>query len=138
MRRFDLTGYDGVLAFGQSLAEVYRRSGWGRRAFTFHEAADTHLFQPLAAPDADERAGIVWVGNWGDEERSGGRVLRLGISQMIEDVTGARIDILMPVLIAQAEDPFPGFLIRRHRLEQPGRARVLFILRDHRAQDRGG
>lgn len=71
MRRFDLTGYDGVLAFGQSLAEVYRLSGWGKRVFTFHEAADTHLFQPLAAADAEQRAGIVWVGNWGDEERSG-------------------------------------------------------------------
>jgi spore maturation protein CgeB len=67
--RFDLSGYDGVLAFGQSLAEVYRRAGWGSRAFTLHEAADTRLFRPPAEGDA-EGAGIVWVGNWGDGERS--------------------------------------------------------------------
>jgi spore maturation protein CgeB len=69
MRRFDLSGYDGVLAFGQSLAEVYRRSGWRKRAFVFHEAADTRLFKP---PDEDDgsRQGIVWIGNWGDDERS--------------------------------------------------------------------
>ena len=30
IRAFDLDGYDGVLAFGETLAEVYRRWGWGR------------------------------------------------------------------------------------------------------------
>ncbi|HST92331.1 MAG TPA: glycosyltransferase, partial [Brevundimonas sp.] len=29
IRAFDLSGYDGVLAFGETLAEVYRRWGWG-------------------------------------------------------------------------------------------------------------
>ncbi len=69
MAALDLDGYDGVLAFGESLAEVYRARGWGRRAFTFHEAADTTLFRPPEG-EALERAGIVWVGNWGDDERS--------------------------------------------------------------------
>jgi spore maturation protein CgeB len=65
---FDLSGYDGVLAFGASLAEVYRRRGWGNRVFVFHEAADVSTFAPPASePD---RAGLVWIGNWGDEERS--------------------------------------------------------------------
>ncbi len=41
LRALDLSGYDGVLAFGQSLAEVYRGKGWGRRVFVWHEAADT-------------------------------------------------------------------------------------------------
>ncbi|MBW8728833.1 MAG: glycosyltransferase [Inquilinus limosus] len=68
IHRFDLDGYDGVLAFGAALAEVYRRWGWGRRAFIWHEAADTRLFRP---PDEEgARAGLIWVGNWGDEERS--------------------------------------------------------------------
>ncbi|GJE25964.1 CgeB family protein [Methylobacterium organophilum] len=68
MRRFDLSAYDGVLAFGQALAEVYRRWGWGGRAFTWHEAADTRLFRP---PDVEEtRDGLVWIGNWGDGERT--------------------------------------------------------------------
>ncbi len=68
MRRLDLDGYDGVLAFGSALAEIYRDAGWGERAFVWHEAADDRLFQPPAV-EAD-RAGVVWIGNWGDEERS--------------------------------------------------------------------
>jgi spore maturation protein CgeB len=46
IRRFDLDGYDGVLAFGETLAAVYRRWGWGDRVFVWHEAADTRLFHP--------------------------------------------------------------------------------------------
>jgi spore maturation protein CgeB len=68
IRQFDLDGYDGVLAFGETLAEVYRRWGWGRRVFVWHEAADTRLFHP---PEVEtERRGLVWIGNWGDGERS--------------------------------------------------------------------
>ena len=68
IRRFDLDGYDGVLAFGETLAEIYRRWGWGRRVFVWHEAADTRLFHP---PEGEtERQGLVWIGNWGDDERS--------------------------------------------------------------------
>lgn len=67
--RLDLAGYDGVLAFGDTLAEVYRRrAGWGERVFTWHEAADTRLFQPPAQQQA--RQGAVFIGNWGDDERS--------------------------------------------------------------------
>ena len=68
MRAFDLSGYDGVLAFGRALAEVYRRRGWGDRAFVWHEAADTALFRPPAEPQP--RDGLVWIGNWGDGERT--------------------------------------------------------------------
>jgi spore maturation protein CgeB len=70
MHRFDLSNYDAVLAFGDSLAEVYRQIGWGSRVFTFHEAADTGLFSPPLEAETNPRAGIVWVGNWGDDERS--------------------------------------------------------------------
>ena len=68
MERFDLDGYDGVLAFGETLAAVYRRTGWGRRVFVWHEAADTRLFTPPAIEEP--RRGLVWIGNWGDGERS--------------------------------------------------------------------
>jgi spore maturation protein CgeB len=68
IRTFDLDGYDGVLAFGEALAEVYRRWGWSGRVFVWHEAADTRLFHPLTADDP--REGLVWIGNWGDDERS--------------------------------------------------------------------
>ncbi len=68
IRRYDLSGYDGVLAFGQALTDIYRRWGWGDRVWTWHEAADTRLFHP---PDAENaRTGAVWVGNWGDGERT--------------------------------------------------------------------
>ncbi len=68
IRAFDLSGYDGVLAFGETLSEVYRRWGWGGRVWTWHEAADTRLFHPPAVEP--ERQGLVWIGNWGDGERS--------------------------------------------------------------------
>ncbi|WP_156678233.1 CgeB family protein [Sphingomonas profundi] len=65
---FDLSGYDGVLAFGETLAAVYRRWGWGNRVWTWHEAADTRLFHPPA--EELERSGLVWIGNWGEGERT--------------------------------------------------------------------
>lgn len=67
IRAFDLDGYDGVLAFGETLAAVYRGWGWGERVFVWHEAADTRLFRPPAVEQ--ERTGLVWIGNWGDDER---------------------------------------------------------------------
>jgi spore maturation protein CgeB len=68
IRAFDLAGYDGILAFGETLARVYRRWGWSDRVFVWHEAADTRLFRP---PEEEmERSGLVWIGNWGDGERT--------------------------------------------------------------------
>jgi len=68
MRRYDLSAYDGVLAFGEALAGVYRTWGWGGRVFVWHEAADTALFHPPATEQP--RNGAVWIGNWGDGERT--------------------------------------------------------------------
>ncbi|MGC3997442.1 MAG: glycosyltransferase [Anaeromyxobacter sp.] len=67
LERFDLSRYDGVLAFGAVLREVYRARGWADRVFTWHEAADVRRFRPLAVPREGE---LVFVGNWGDEERT--------------------------------------------------------------------
>ncbi len=67
MRSFNLDAYDGVLAFGASLCDVYRRTFDARRTWVFHEAADTSLFYPR---DTEKVRDVVWVGNWGDEERS--------------------------------------------------------------------
>jgi len=65
---FDFSGYDGVLAFGEVLRQRYQERGWGQRVFTWHEAADTRLFRPgLSVANAGD---LVWIGNWGDEERS--------------------------------------------------------------------
>ena len=68
MARYDLSHYDGVLAFGDVLRKLYLANGWVKRAWTWHEAADTRVFRPIAT---DARHGnLVWVGNWGDEERT--------------------------------------------------------------------
>ncbi len=68
MAAFDLDGYDGVLAFGAVIRELYLARGWARRAYTWHEAADVRVFQPRS--DLPRRGDLVWIGNWGDEERS--------------------------------------------------------------------
>lgn len=68
LETFDLTGYDGVLAFGEALSAVYRQRGWGDRVWTWHEAADLRRFHP---PEREQkREGLVWIGNWGDGERT--------------------------------------------------------------------
>lgn len=65
--RLPLHALDAVVAFGESLRRSYERHGAATRTYTLHEAADTLHFRPLAvAPDCD----VVWIGNWGDEERS--------------------------------------------------------------------
>ncbi|MFL5926973.1 MAG: glycosyltransferase [Gaiellaceae bacterium] len=66
MERFDLSEYDGVLAYGRVIAELYTRHG--QTAWTWHEAADTRVFTPL--PAVEKRGDLVWVGNWGDGERT--------------------------------------------------------------------
>jgi spore maturation protein CgeB len=68
MRRYDLSDYDGVLAFGAILRDLYLDRGWTARAWTWHEAADTRLFRPL--PSTAPREDLVWIGNWGDGERT--------------------------------------------------------------------
>jgi spore maturation protein CgeB len=67
IRRFDLAAFDGVLAFGDVLRDLYRERFRVRRAWTFHEAADVVRFRPLERPRAQD---VAWIGNWGDGERS--------------------------------------------------------------------
>ncbi|HKN93777.1 MAG TPA: glycosyltransferase [Thermoleophilaceae bacterium] len=64
---YDLSEYDGVLAFGEVLRRIYLERGWAERAWTWHEAADTRVFRPL--PDMEPEADLVWICNWGDGER---------------------------------------------------------------------
>jgi len=66
--QYALENFDGVLAFGEVIRDLYVRNGWARRAWTWHEAADTHIFRPLPVKAQD--ADVVWIGNWGDEERT--------------------------------------------------------------------
>jgi spore maturation protein CgeB len=68
MEAYDLKHYDGVLAYGQVLTNLYRDAGWTRRAWTWHEAADVRIFQP--DQNAAKTEDLVWIGNWGDDERT--------------------------------------------------------------------
>jgi spore maturation protein CgeB len=68
MSAYDLRHYDGVLAFGEVIRDLYLARGWARRAWIWHEAADTRIFHPIEGlkPQDD----LVWIGNWGDDERT--------------------------------------------------------------------
>jgi spore maturation protein CgeB len=67
MAAYDLRHYDGVLAFGAVIRDVYLERGWAERAWTWHEAADVHVFHPRT--QTRREGDLVWIGNWGDDER---------------------------------------------------------------------
>ena len=60
--------FDAVVVFGEILRRIYREAFGISRAWTLHEAADTRVFHPVEDPTKEQ--DVVWVGNWGDEERS--------------------------------------------------------------------
>ncbi len=65
-QRLDLGGFDAVLAYGRSLARAYE--GKVPTVRVWHEAADVRRFRPLRP--TGKRRGVVWIGNWGDDERA--------------------------------------------------------------------
>jgi spore maturation protein CgeB len=68
MSSYHLRDYDGVLAFGNVIRDLYVGNGWARNVWTWHEAADARVFKPL--PGVAKVGDLLWIGNWGDEERS--------------------------------------------------------------------
>lgn len=67
MKQYDLRYYDGILAYGNVIRDIYLSEHKAKRAWTWHEAADTNIFFPRASK---KEGDLVWIGNWGDEERS--------------------------------------------------------------------
>jgi spore maturation protein CgeB len=64
---YSLADYDGVLAAGAGIRDLYLRNGWAQRSWTWHEGADIRVFYPRGVED---KAGeLVWIGNWGEDER---------------------------------------------------------------------
>jgi len=61
LAQFDLDAFDGVLAFGEVLREIYMKLGWADRAYTWHEAADVAMYHPL--PNIVRTEDLVWIGN---------------------------------------------------------------------------
>ena len=67
IRKMGLDAYSAVLAYGPTIAEIYRRATSGPQVLVFHEGADADLFRPLPIPKSYD---VVFVGNWGDEDRN--------------------------------------------------------------------
>jgi spore maturation protein CgeB len=68
IRLFGIDRFDAVLAFGETLTSIYRDRFGIDRVWTLHEAADTKVFKHH--PAVRKSNDVVWVGNWGDGERS--------------------------------------------------------------------
>jgi spore maturation protein CgeB len=65
--KIPLREFDGVLAFGEAIRRIYSGSFGVKRVWTFHEAADVARFYPH---DTQKDTDVIWIGNWGDEERT--------------------------------------------------------------------
>ncbi len=68
IRELGVQRFDGVFTFGDSLTRIYQRTFGMHHVWTLHEAADTRLFRPQ--PGTEQEQDIVWIGNWGDDERT--------------------------------------------------------------------
>lgn len=68
IRRFGIDRFDGVLAFGEALRTIYHERFGINQVWTLHEAADTDVFHPILA--AERQQDVIWIGNWGEGERS--------------------------------------------------------------------
>jgi spore maturation protein CgeB len=112
MEAFDLRHYDGVLAFGEVIRQRYLEHGWAEQVWTWHEAADVRVFHPH--PREARTHDIVWIGNWGDDERAAeleqylvGPVERL---RLRASVYGVRYPEPVVVRLARAGIRFEGWL----------------------------
>ena len=124
--RYDLSGYDGVLAFGNVVRDLYLKNGWATRAWTWHEAADATLFRPR--PAAEKAGDLVWVGNWGDDERTAELhefliepVARLGLTAKVH---GVRYPEEGKAALARAGIEYGGYLPNHRVPETFGRYKV--------------
>lgn len=68
MALFGLDRFDGVVVFGEALRAMYKQRFGMERVWTLHEAADINVFHPLL--QKPKQTDVVWIGNWGDGERS--------------------------------------------------------------------
>jgi spore maturation protein CgeB len=112
MAPYDLSAYDGALVFGRVIRDIYLSNGWTRQAWVWHEAADTRVFRPLASHG--KTMDVVWVGNWGDDERAEelmeflvAPVQRLGLRA---EVYGVRYPDSARAVLSRAGITYQGWL----------------------------
>lgn len=58
MAAYDLSNYDGVLAFGSAIRDLYLSRGWAERAWAWREAADIRMFYPRTMSVDGEGGGF--------------------------------------------------------------------------------
>jgi spore maturation protein CgeB len=70
--RFHLHKFDGILAFGEAIRRIYTDGFGVPNVWTFHEAADADIFtpQPASHDAVVQDTDVLWIGNWGDDERT--------------------------------------------------------------------
>jgi spore maturation protein CgeB len=68
IRLLGIDRFDGVVVFGEALRWIYRERFHLPRVWTLHEAADVDVFYPRSG--TEKTTDLVWIGNWGDNERS--------------------------------------------------------------------
>ena len=75
-----------MLAFGECHSRPVPSTWLGQRAVELHEAADTRSFYPVEG--LEPQGDLVWIGNWGDDERGAEFRVRLqsGASPRTEGV----------------------------------------------------
>ena len=101
-----------MLAFGRVLRDLYLERGIARRAWVWHEAADVRRFHPR--PEIPKDGDLVWIGNWGDDERGAelrefliDPVKRLGLRAVVH---GVRYPEDARVALADAGIEYRGWL----------------------------
>lgn len=112
MAQHRLASYDGVLVFGEVIRRRYLEEGWAERIWTWHEAADVRRFRPLPRHSSD--GDLVWIGNWGDEERTAeleefliGPVAALGLRARVH---GVRYPLAALKCLASAGISYSGWI----------------------------
>jgi spore maturation protein CgeB len=126
MAAYHLESYDGVLAFGEVIRERYIAQGWADRVWTWHEAADIRVFQPY--PDEPCEGDVIWVGNWGDEERTA--ELEQFLIRPVESlklrarVHGVRYPLQAQARLAEAGIDYAGWIPNYHVPQAFARFRV--------------
>lgn len=68
MSKYDFSNFDGALVFGEVIRKIYLENKWITKVWTWHEAADAEFFTPNR--DIEKEGDLVWIGNWGDNERT--------------------------------------------------------------------
>jgi spore maturation protein CgeB len=124
--RFALESFDAILTFGEVLRQVYLNLGWGRRVFTWHEAADVALFKPQ--PNGVNDTDVIWIGNWGDGERDDelreylvSPVIELGLTARLH---GVRYPEAVRERLRDRGFEFKGWLPNHHVPQGFARARL--------------